>query len=602
MNHRRISRIFALLLALAMLATMAATAEVVEIEDVLPEYGEGVTIDVGEPELSDDVLDLDLDDALTDVANDEATTELPEEAVEETEEAPATTELVLGVKEEYALDVEAIGGGSNVTFKSSNTKIATVTSKGVVQGVKKGTATVTCTVRGGETVVYEVRVVAAPGSVTLDKSYILLGVRETRTLTPSVPAGSHASFTWVAKNKKIATVSQTGVITGKKAGTTVITVKTHNGKSARVRVKVMAAPESVTLNRSAATLKVGGTLLLKATLSEGASSGITWQTSKPGVATVSANGKVTAVAEGNATITARTYNGKKATCKVTVVSESSGDVVYRALLIGEVAFRPACARNKADVLAMQRMLKNVTGPDGGSYSISKRYDLSAVQVLNAISKTFAGADDDDVSLFFIATHGDVDKDTPKAYAGSLAMTSGGDLLLSDLANALEAVPGKVIVVLESCGAGAAVYANNSAGDRKTLYEEYKQRTEAFDAAVIKAFADADSAALRANTGEFRVKNKFYVLTASRYQELSWGWESGDPETSYNYFTLWLTQGVGVYGDMPADTNRNGRTTLNELYKYISKVGDNYPFSADGKVYYQHVQVYPANSGYTLFCR
>ena len=122
--------------------------------------------------------------------------------------------------------------------------------------------------------------------------------------------------------------------------------------------------------------------------------------------------------------------------------------------------------------------------------------------------------------------------------------------------------------------------------------------------LIEAFAkaDAESTALQANTGEFRVKNKFYVLTASRYQELSWGWESGDPETSYNYFTLWLTQGIGTSGHMLADVNKNGKTTLKELYNYISNVGDKYPFRASGQVYYQHVQVYPANSSYVLFCR
>ena len=74
-----------------------------------------------------------------------------------------------------------------------------------------------------------------------------------------------------------------------------------------------------------------------------------------------------------------------------------------------------------------------------------------------------------------------------------------------------------------------------------------------------------------------------------------------PESSYNYFTMWLTEGIGTSGDMPADTDGNGKTTLNELYQYISDVGDNYPFR-DGGVYYQHVQVYPANSSYVLFRR
>ena len=43
-------------------------------------------------------------------------------------------------------------------------------------------------------------------------------------------------------------------------------------------------------------------------------------------------------------------------------------------------------------------------------------------------------------------------------------------------------------------------------------------------------------------------------------------------------------------------------SVDELYRYISKVGDDYQFKTDGGVYYQHVQVYPANSSYVLFKR
>jgi hypothetical protein len=100
----------------------------------------------------------------------------------------------------------------------------------------------------------------------------------------------------------------------------------------------------------------------------------------------------------------------------------------------------------------------------------------------------------------------------------------------------------------------------------------------------------------------RVENKFYVLTASDYQELSWGYEMEDADRSFNYFTLWLIQGIGTTGSMPADANSDGQTTLNELYRYIQDVGDDFPFITDLDTYYQHVQVYPANSSFVLFCR
>ncbi len=603
---RHISRkLVATLLALAMLVSMAAFAEEVTLEDAPLESEEVIALEGEGLELSDALIDIDLDATLEGTEGDAGSDDMPR--LESSEGNAEATQLVLGVKEKYTLDAEAIGSGRKVTFKSSNKKVATVTSKGVIKGVKKGKATITGTVKGGAEVVYEVRVVAAPSGVKLDKTSITLGVKESVVMTPTIPDGTHASFTWSSSNKTIATVSKAGKIVGKKAGKTTVTVKTQNGKTAKVTVKVMKAPGKVTLDKTSASLMEGESLKLKVTLPSNTYSRITWTSSDNSVAVVSAAGKVRAVAAGTATITARTFNNKKATCTVTVKSGTSGETVYRALLIGEENFsgQSICTRNRADVTAMTKMLNSITGPTGGSFSITRKYDLSSKQVLSAVKNTFSGADDDDVSLFFIATHGDVDYSGD--YAGALAMSPSGSLLLKDLADALNAVPGKVIVILESCGAGAAVYANggNASNDSKALYEDIKERAAQFDEAVIRAFSGADPGivvTLQPNTGEFRVDNKFYVLTASRYQELSWGMESGKSETSYNYFTLWLTQGVGTSGAMPADANSNSQTTLDELYRYISRVGDDYPFKTDGGVYYQHVQVYPADSDYVLFCR
>ena len=614
MKHNSISRAFALLLALALMLTGTAVAEIEIAGEGAQDNDLGLTMEDVDLELPEGGLDIDLSGAL--------------EGLETVDDAPAadasgtpnveSTQLVLGVNEKHALDVQAIGGGKMVKFKSSKTTVATVTSKGVIKAVKKGKAKITCTVGGKTAAVYTVQVLPAPGKVTLSASSLTLGVKQSVTLTPSIPKDTHAAFTWSSKDTAIAAVSKAGVIIGKKVGSTTVTVKTQNGKKASVKVTVKKAPRKVELDRSTASLTVKGTLQLKATLPADTYSPITWSSSNKKIARVSTLGKVTAVAVGTATITAATYNGRTAACVVTV-NPDKDKVDYRALLIGEENFSTICTRNRGDVLHMENMLINVRGYYGGRYSITKEYDFSAKQVLSAIKTTFADADENDVSLFFIATHGDVVMSGEEA--GMLAMAPSGNLLLKDLANALKAVPGKVIVVLESCGAGAGVYANsNGASDRKVLFEAAKKRSKAFDAAAISAFANADtgvrvrydasdSGDTRANTGEFRVENKFYVLTASRYQELSWGEEREDPYYAHNYFTRWLTQGIGTSdtmpadNSMPADANNNGQTTLDELYRYISDVGDDYPFRpASGGVYYQHVQVYPTNSNYVLFCR
>ena len=102
-----------------------------------------------------------------------------------------------------------------------------------------------------------------------------------------------------------------------------------------------------------------------------------------------------------------------------------------------------------------------------------------------------------------------------------------------------------------------------------------------------------------NTGELRT-NKFYVLTASRHREMSWGHEDyEDPEYSGNYFIDWLVEGVGSKGDSPADASpKNSVLTLEELFAYVKQYND-YPFEYDGQVYYQHVQRYPKKSKYPV---
>lgn len=615
MKHNRMTRLLALLLALALLTVGTALAENGIAVDGSSDDGLDLALEDVDLELPDAGVDIDLSGTL-DIFSVED--DLPAIIVQGTSNVK-TTDLVLGVKEKYALDVKAIGKGKVVKFKSSKTTVATVTSKGVISGVKKGKAKITCTVSGKTVAVYAVQVLPAPGKVTLSASSLTLGVKQSIALTPSIPDGTHASFTWSSKDGTIATVSKAGKVTGKKAGTTTVTVKTHNGKKASVKVMVKKAPRKVTLDRISASLAVKDTLKLKATLPANTYSPITWSSSDRNIARVSASGKVTGVAVGTATITAETYNGHTAACVVTVKSATEM-ADYRALLIGEENFSyEVCTRNRGDVYLMADMFLNVRGLYGGRFSVTKKYDLSEAQILDAIKTTFADADENDVSLFFIATHGDVE--LTGEYAGMLAVTPSASMMLKDLASALQAVPGKVIVILESCGSGAAIYDNSNGGsNRKARYEAIKKRSEAFDKAAINAFANvdkgvwvpcgtSDSGDTRANTGEFRLENKFYVLTASRYQELSWGNEANDPYYSYNYFTMWLTQGIGTTdampadGSMPADANNNGQTTLDELYRYVSDIGDEYPFQpASGGVYYQHVQVYPTGSNFVLFCR
>lgn len=473
----------------------------------------------------------------------------------------APVEITLGVGEKHDLNMDAVLFASKVTYRSSNKKVAKVSKKGVVTAKKAGSATVDCYADGVMAVRFEVNVLPAPKKVSLGTKKLTLGVGESVQLTPAIPGSSHASFRWSSDKKKVATVTRSGVVTGKKKGKAKVTVTTHNGKKASVTVvvKKAAAPTPTPTETVAPT------------------------------PTPAPEGDITPEPEDEPTASPAPVDGGTTRC--------------RALLIGqEDVESETCRRNREDVGLMEKMLESVRGPRGERFDITTAYDLSAAEVLNAIKKTFGGAGDGDVSLFFIATHGDTA--STGSNAGMLAMSPSGTLTMGELAQALNAVPGRIVVILESCGSGAGIY------EEKAGTKAYEAAAVADDRAAIEAFSSLDSGvyvqyeADALMSGELLVENKFYVLTASRYQENSYGWELtfGD---SYNYFTKWLTDGVGLSGKMPADADGDGQVTLHELYSYISKVGDGTPLGYDyfnGSAYYQHVQVYPSNSGFVLFRR
>ena len=158
--------------------------------------------------------------------------------------------------------------------------------------------------------------VAEPAVLTLT-----LGVKETYQIKTSAISGAEGKqLVFATSNKKVATVSAEGVITAKRKGTAKIAVGYDDTALAVCTVKVLGKPGSVKLSEKKLAVNVGESAQLTAKLPKKSASAITFTSDKPEVATVSADGKVTAVATGDATITARTYNNKTATCAVKVLA------------------------------------------------------------------------------------------------------------------------------------------------------------------------------------------------------------------------------------------------------------------------------------------
>ena len=164
-----------------------------------------------------------------------------------------------------------------------------------------------------------------PAKVTLNKKKAVLTVSKTMTLKAAISpsyARWKSKLTWASSNSKVVSVSG-GKIKAKKPGTVTITVRTESGKKASCRVKVEPVkPSSVKLNARRKTLKVGQKFRMTATVSpsNAGNKKVTWISSKKTVATVSSAGIVTARKAGVTYITAKTVNGKKASCKVTVAA------------------------------------------------------------------------------------------------------------------------------------------------------------------------------------------------------------------------------------------------------------------------------------------
>ena len=226
----------------------------------------------------------------------------------------------------------------NVTWSSSNTEVATVT-EGKVSAIKIGKATITVTTAdGNKTASCEITVkekVYSVESVSLDKSEIDLTEGDEAALTATInPSNAtNKNVTWSSSNTSVATVAD-GKIVAVKAGNATITVKTEDGgKTAicKVTVKERIYPvESISLDKTSVELMEGETLTLTATITphNATNKNMIWMSSDDAIASVDGNGKVTAIKEGIAIITARTEDGDKiATCEINVMHDKLKDPI-----------------------------------------------------------------------------------------------------------------------------------------------------------------------------------------------------------------------------------------------------------------------------------
>lgn len=209
-------------------------------------------------------------------------------------------------------------------------------------------------------------------SLNKQQDSILIGSTDTLSAIITPSDATDKNVTWTSSDSNIATVDNTGKITGIKAGTAIIEATTEDGGlTATCTVTVLQPVTGITLNKTTDTLNVGQSDQLISTIhpADASNQSITWTSSDPNIATVDSTGNVTALSVGTATITVTTADGNKtATCVLTVTNQT------RAILIITMSNGE---RQEYD-LSIDEIAKFVDWYNGNtspSYAINKDYNV-----------------------------------------------------------------------------------------------------------------------------------------------------------------------------------------------------------------------------------
>lgn len=223
----------------------------------------------------------------------------------------------------------ATATNKDVKWLSTDPQVATVSSAGVVKGVNGGMTVITCTsVDGGYVAFCVVKVDEKITGIELDKSSATMGVGKKLTLKATLNSNyaTTQKLRWTSSNTSVATVNQSGQITAKKIGKTVIrcAATDGSGSSATCNISVVRLVSSVKLNKTTIRMLEDRTTKIKATVSPSNASvkGVTWSTSDETIANIDSSGTIMAIKEGQCKITAkaRDGSGKTATCWVYVTA------------------------------------------------------------------------------------------------------------------------------------------------------------------------------------------------------------------------------------------------------------------------------------------
>ena len=247
-----------------------------------------------------------------------------------TDDAPAVTPETAATGESAATDEKVAKAAEKLTIEwtSSDESVATVDATGMVVAVSAGEADITASVTDSEmSAVCKVTVKVAAKDITVpDNLDVKLndGNETTVEATVSPADATDVKVSYASTDEAVATVDKDGRVQVLQPGECdIVTTLTQEDKKVvekKTHIKAYYEVEGITLDKTEGILTAGNTVTLNATVlpEEIADETIvTWTSSDEKVATVDENGKVTAIAAGEATITANAGE-KSTTYKLTV--------------------------------------------------------------------------------------------------------------------------------------------------------------------------------------------------------------------------------------------------------------------------------------------
>ena len=221
----------------------------------------------------------------------------------------------------------------SVTWSSSDGGVASVSSSGLVTAKSNGTATITAkTASGGYTDTSKITVKTPVSGVSLSSTSLTINKGGTSQLTATVnpSTASNKNVAWSTSHDKVASVSQTGLVTAVGGGTADITVTTEDGSySAQCKVTVNVPVTGVRFNDTTSSVGTDTTTQLLYTVepADASDKKVTWHSSNTAVAMIDEDtGVITPIAPGGTEITVTTVDGNYSAATLLVVTTSFDQV------------------------------------------------------------------------------------------------------------------------------------------------------------------------------------------------------------------------------------------------------------------------------------